>query len=313
MLNNTQLPLKSGKDNICFFLLKKVRRVCPKSHRLAPPLVTGALMLLTACTVGQDYVRPAADTPGAYKEMEGWKKAQPSDDVIKGKWWEIFNDSELNSLEEKVDISNQNGAAAEAQFRQALAAVRAARSGYFPTVTADSSFSRSRRPIGAGGTLRSGSTTPDFQLTGAATWEPDLWGKIRRTVEASETGAQASAADLEAVRLSVHATLAQDYFQLRTLDEQKRLLDATVIAYQKSLELTKNRYASGVASKADVLQAETQLKTTQAQAIDLGVQRAGGCSRTADRSGRQEGRGGWRNTYRGQTVPDPRSESPGCG
>ena len=219
-------------------------------------------------------MRPEADTPAAYKEMEGWKKAQPGDDVIKGKWWEIFNDSELNSLEEKVDISNQNVAAAEAQFRQALAAVRAARSGYFPTVTADASLTRSRRPIGAGGTLRSGSTTSDYLLTGDASWEPDLWGKIRRTVEAGEAGAQASAADLEAIRLSIQATLAQDYFQLRALDSQKQLLDETVIAYQKSLELTKNRYAGGVASRADVLQADTLLKTTQAQAIDIGIQRS---------------------------------------
>ena len=242
--------------------------------RLRSQRLQVALMLLAACTVGPNYVRPEADTPAAYKEMEGWKKAQPGDDVIKGKWWEIFNDPELNSLEEKVDISNQNVAAAEAQFRQALAAVRAARSGYFPTVAADASVTRSRRPLGAGGTLRSGSTTSDFLLTGGAAWEPDLWGKIRRTVEAGEAGAQASAADLEAIRLSIQATLAQDYFQLRALDSQKRLLDETVIAYQKALELTKNRYVSGVASRADVLQAETQLKTTQAQAIDIGIQRS---------------------------------------
>lgn len=256
------------------FLLRTVFRLCPKSRSLALALVTGALMLLTSCTFGPNYVRPQAETPDTYKETEGWKKAEPGDNIIKGKWWEIFSDPELNAIEEKVDISNQNVAAAEAQFRQALAAVRAARSGYFPTVTADASFTRSRRPIGAGGTLRSGSTTSDYQLTGGAAWEPDLWGKIRRTVEASEAGAEASAADLEAVRLSMRATLAQDYFQLHTLDAQKRLLDETVISYQKSLELTKNRYDSGVASRADVLLAETQLKTTQAQAIDVGVQRS---------------------------------------
>ena len=240
----------------------------------SPLLIAAFLFFLTSCAVGPNYVRPQAETPDAYKEMAGWKRAQPGDNLIKGKWWEIFNDSELNSLEEKVNISNQNVAAAEAQFRLALAAVRAARSGYFPTVTADASFTRSRRPIGAGGTLRSGSTTTDFQLTGNAAWEPDLWGKIRRTVEASEAGAQASAADLEAVRLSIQGTLAQDYFQLHTLDAQKRLLGETVIAYQKALELTNNRYSSGVASRADLLQAETQLKTTQAQAIDVGVKRS---------------------------------------
>ncbi len=257
-----------------FFFLRKVCRVCRKSRSLALPLVTGALMLLTACTVVPNYVRPETETPDTYKETEGWKKAQPGDNIIKGKWWEIFNDSELNALEDKVNISNQNVAAAEAQFRQALAAVRAARSGYFPTVTADASFTRSRQPIGAGGTSISGGTTSDFLLTGGAAWEPDLWGKIRRTVEAGEMGAQASAANLEAVRLSMQATLAQDYFQLRTLDAQKRLLAETVAAYQKTLELTKNLYAGGVASRADVLQAETQLKTSQAQAIDVGVQRS---------------------------------------
>jgi len=258
-------------------MLLEVRKVCrvrPGLRWLAFSAIAGSLMLLTACTVGPNYVRPEADTPGAYKEMEGWKKAQPGDNLIKGKWWEIFNDPELNALEEKVNISNQNVAAAEAQFRQALAAVRAARSGYFPTVTADASFTRSHQPVGAGGTTISGGTSSAFQLTGGAAWEPDLWGKIRRTVEAVETGAQASAADLEAVRLSMQATLAQDYFQLRTLDAQKRLLDETVIAYQKTLELTKNLYAGGVASRADVLLAETQLKTTQAQAIDVGVQRS---------------------------------------
>lgn len=274
MLNRSAIAGEKRKGWSILLTVRKVCRVHPGLRSLTFSAIAASLMLLAACTVGPDYVRPKAEVPAGYKEMEGWKKGQPGDNIIKGKWWEIFNDSELNSLEEKVDISNQNVAAAEAQFRQALAAVRAARSGHFPTVTADASFTRSRRPIGAGGALRTGSTTSDFLLTGGATWEPDLWGKIRRTVEASEAGAQASAADLEAVRLSIQATLAQDYFQLRTLDAQRRLLDETVIAYQKSLELTKNRYASGVASRADVLQAETQLRTTQAQAIDVGVQRS---------------------------------------
>jgi NodT family efflux transporter outer membrane factor (OMF) lipoprotein len=274
MLNRSAIAGEKQKGWSMLLTVRKVCRVYPGLHSLTFSAIAASLMLLAACTVGPDYVRPKAEVPAAYKEMEGWKKAQPGDNITQGKWWEIFNDPALNALEEKVDISNQNIAASEAQFRQALAAVRAARSGYFPTATADASFTRSRRPIGAGGTLRTGSTTSDFQLIGGATWEPDLWGKIRRTVEAGEAGAQASAADLEAVRLSIRATLAQDYFQLRTLDAQKQLLDETVIAFEKSLELTKNRYASGVASRADVLQAETQLMTTQAQAIDVGVQRS---------------------------------------
>lgn len=240
--------------------------------------LAGALTLMTACTVGPDYVRPTAEVPGVYKEMEGWKVAQPKDHLIRGAWWEIFNDPKLNALEEQVNISNQNVAVAEAQFRQARALVQAARASYFPTVTVGASFTRSRRSsdvAGATGTTGASSTaTSDYLLGADASWEPDLWGRVRRTVEASKASAQATAADLESTRLLVQAELAQDYFLLRVLDGQKQLLDATVIAFQKTLELTKNRYASGVASRADVLQAETQLKATQAQAIDVGVQRA---------------------------------------
>ncbi len=197
------------------------------------------------------------------------------DDVTRGAWWEIFNDPQLNSLEEQVDISNQNIVVAEAQFRQARALVQAARAAYFPTVTAGPSISRSRSSanLGAGPITRAGIFS-DYLLTGNASWELDIWGKIRRTVEAGKAGAQASAADVETARLIAQAELAQDYFALRTLDAQKQLLDDTVDAYRKFLELTRNRYASGVASSSDVLQAETQLKTTQAQAIDVGVQRA---------------------------------------
>ncbi len=237
-------------------------------------VIIGVLMLISACTVGPDYVKPTTETPAVYKELQGWKVARPSDNVIRGTWWEIYNDPQLNALEEQVNISNQNIAVAEAQFRQAVALAQAARAGYFPTVTADGSYARSRSSSGAGGAVRSSVTTSNYLLTGNASWEPDLWGKIRRTVESGEANAQASAGDLEALRLSMHAALAQDYFQLCALDSQKQLLEETVEAYRKSLELTNNRYASGVASKADVLQADTQLKTAQAQMIDLGVQRA---------------------------------------
>ncbi len=246
--------------------------------RVAPAIVAGALTLLAACTVGPNYVRPAAEIPEAYKELEGWKVAQPRDHLIRGAWWEIFNDPQLNALEEQANISNQSVMVAEAQFRQARALVQAARASYFPTVTVGASFTRSRRSSNIGGaTGTTGTSSPafsDYLLVGDASWEPDLWGRVRRTVEASKASAQATAADLETARLLVQAELAQDYFLLRVLDGQKQLLDTTVIAFQKTLELTKNRYASGVASRADVLQAETQLKTTQAQAIDVGVQRA---------------------------------------
>ncbi|MGD0281701.1 MAG: efflux transporter outer membrane subunit [Dissulfurispiraceae bacterium] len=232
----------------------------------------GALALFTSCTVGPDYVRPTAMAPSAYKEADGWKVAQPKDNCIRGAWWEIFNDPQLSALEEQVNISNQNIIAAEAQFREARALVQQARAGYFPTVTAGASFTRTRSKVASG--TGSSSGVSDYQLPVDVSWEPDVWGRVRRTVEASQANAQASAADLGATQLSVQGELAQDYFQLRTLDAQRQLLDATVINYRKSLDLTKYLYAQGVDSSADVLQAETQLKTTEAQAIDVGVQRA---------------------------------------
>ncbi len=249
-------------------------------------LILGLLSFFNGCAVGPDYVRPAAEVPASYKEMEGWKMAQPKDHLIRGAWWEIFDDPYLNGLEEQVDLSNQNIAAAEAQLRQARALVRIAQAGYFPTVTIGASYTRSFNSSGSGSARGSTSTfsssgaggssgpVSDYVLLGAVSWEPDLWGRIRRTVESSRASAQASAADLEATRLLVQAELAQNYFQLRMLDAQKQLLDEMVIAFQKSLELTKNRYAAGVASKGDTFLAETQLKVTQAQAIDVGVLRA---------------------------------------
>ena len=237
--------------------------------------LAGVLALFTACAVGPDYIKPTAQVPESYKELEGWKVAQPMDHLIRGAWWEIFNDPRLNDLEKQVNISNQTVAAAEAQFRQARAMVWAARAAYFPTATIGLAYTRSRGSTTLNPNATTQNTTPnDFMLVGDVSWEPDIWGKVRRSVEASKASAQASAADLESTRLLMQAELAQDYFQLRTLDAQKQLLDETVIAYQKNLELTKNRYAAGVASKGDVLLADTQLKVTQAQAIDVGVQRA---------------------------------------
>ena len=247
-------------------------------------LLVSVLSLVAGCTVGPNYMRPTVMTPPSYKEADGWKKAEPRDDVPRGAWWEIFGDPRLNGLEAQVSISNQSLAAAEATYRQAVALVREARAAYFPTVTVGIGYARSRSSetvglsfgsVGSSGVARStGGSSNFFQLPVDVTWAPDLWGKVRRAVESSRAAAQASAGDLESARLSFQAELAQDYFQLRTLDADKRLLDQTVAAYEKSLELTRNRYASGVVSRADVVQAETQLKTTQAQAIDVGVQRA---------------------------------------
>lgn len=277
--------------------LRTVLVECMAPGRLTLAAVAGALALLAGCSVGPDYVRPPTAAPEAYKENAGWKVAQPRDELPRGKWWELYNDPQLNALVEQVDINNQNIAQAEANFRQALALVRVAQAAYFPTVTGGPSWSRFRNSANLGSGTRSasvggapgvsggsssgggfgalgGSTLSNYLLTSNASWELDIWGLVRRSVESSKASAQASDATLEGVRLSAQATLAQSYFQLRALDEQKRLLDDIALAFQKILDRTKNRYASGVASRNDLALSETQLKNTQAQAIDLGVQRA---------------------------------------
>jgi NodT family efflux transporter outer membrane factor (OMF) lipoprotein len=235
-------------------------------------IVMIGLVIFFGCTVGPDYRRPTINVPVAFKELKGWREAQPRDDGIKTDWWKIFNDPLLNSLEAQVSISNQSLAQAEAQYRQALALVQGARANYFPVISASAAASRSwqSRSSKVSGT----NPTDQYSLSLDASWDIDLWGRVRRQVESGTASAQASAADLQALRLSIQAELAQDYFQLRTLDAQKKTLDDTVIAYQKALEITKNRYVAGVASKADVVLAQTQLKSTQAQAIDIGILRA---------------------------------------
>jgi len=247
-------------------------------YRITYLIVAGILFVCCGCSVGPNYVRPSALVPEKYKEMAGWKVAQPREAAARGEWWRLFNDQYLNSLEAGVNISNQNIIQSEAQYRQALALVQAARANYFPTVTAGVSYTRSRSSAGfSQGTAvptSASNTVSNYSLPVDATWDLDIWGKVRRSVEASRAGAQASKADIESARLSAQTSLAEDYFQLETLDTQKKILDDTIANYQESLKLTRNRYASGVASMADVLQADTQLKTAQAQAIDLGVQRA---------------------------------------
>lgn len=246
-----------------------------EGRRRRAGLAGPAFLLLTglvafSCTLGPNYVRPRAPMAVSYKEMEGWKVAEPKDRLPRGEWWELFNDPQLSALEEQVSVSNQNIAQAEAQFRQARAAVQAARSAYFPTATIGPSFQRSLSST----SQASSGTFSLYSLPVDVVWEPDLFGRVRRSVESSRASAQATAAEVESIRLAVCAEVALDYFQLRALDAQKQLLDATVKAYEKALELARNRYASGVVSRGDVLQAETQLKTTGAQAIDVGVQRS---------------------------------------
>jgi len=233
--------------------------------------LAGMLIFITGCAIGPKYVRPTTQMPAAYKEAGDWQKANPQDALIRGEWWKIFNDPRLDALEEQVNISNQNIVAAEAQYAQAYALVQAARSALFPTLSTTSSYTRSH---GSSNTKEGKSAVSDTLLNADVSWELDLWGKIRRTMEANRASAQASKSDLENIRLSAQAQLAQDYFQLCSLDTQKKILDDTLVIYQKFLTLTKNRYASGVAAESDVLQAQTQLEGTQAQSIDIGVQRS---------------------------------------
>ncbi len=257
--------------------------------------IAACTALLGGCTVGPKYHTPTADTPQAYKELtpanfpatDGWKVAQPKDDALRGKWWEIFNDPELNALEEQVEVSNQNIAAAAASFFSARALVKEARSQYFPTLSTNPSIMNNRQSaslrttVATGGSgSGSGSSTStnlgftEYSLPFDATWQPDLWGRIRNTVRSQVYGAQASAADLENVRLTAQSELAVDYFSLRTQDSLQQLLDSTVIAYQESLKLTQALYETGIDSDEAVAQAETLLQTTQAQATGVGIARA---------------------------------------
>ena len=237
------------------------------------PMLAAACTLISGCMVGPDYVRPKSVEvmPATFRETEAWKIARPVDGDLKEKWWELYRDPNLNALEEQVNVSNQTVIQAEAQYRQATTLVQTARAGLFPTIGAGQAASRTRRAANASG-VNPGTAT-DFQLSLDASWELDIWGRIRRQVEASRAGAQASEADLAAVRLSMQSSLAVDYFQLRTLDAQKKLLNDILASYRESLALTRNRYESGVAAKSDLLQAESQLKTAQAQAVDIDVQR----------------------------------------
>jgi NodT family efflux transporter outer membrane factor (OMF) lipoprotein len=238
-------------------------------------------LLFSGCMVGPDYVQPNSPAPAVtYKELKDWQPAQPKDDEIRGKWWEMYHDPALNQLEEQVNISNQNVLQAEAQFREAAATVKVERSGLFPTVTGNPSFTESQssqdltavRP--KGGQHVGASTESLYNLPLEASYMVDVWGAVRRGIESNSATAQASFANLENARLSYQATLAEDYFSLHGLDAEQDLLETTVKSYEKYLDLTTNRYKSGIASQGDVALAKTQLDTAKAQLIDIGVQRA---------------------------------------
>jgi NodT family efflux transporter outer membrane factor (OMF) lipoprotein len=249
-------------------------------------LASSALVLLLAgCTVGPNYHRPTAATAPAWKENTvpppdppngTWKQAEPSDATLRGQWWDLYGDPQLSALEAKVAVSNQTLRAAMEQYQSAREQVRIARSQYFPTFSAGPSVSRQRESYNQPNTSRSITNYQynTYGIAGQAQWEPDLWGQVRRTVEQARANAQASAALLANVDLSLRAELAADYFQLRGLDSQKQLLDNTVQSFEEYLKLTQIRFKGGVATESDVALAQTQLETTRAQAIDVGVARA---------------------------------------
>jgi NodT family efflux transporter outer membrane factor (OMF) lipoprotein len=242
-----------------------------------------AALLLGSCTVGPKYSKPSVpsipaykeEPPNSFKEAGTWQPAKPGDDTLRGNWWEIFSDPQLNSLEEQVDTANLSIKIQAERFLQSRAAIRFDRASQYPTISTGPSI-ESLRLSGNRPNIVSNAphATGDFVLPFDVSYEVDLWGRIRRTISAAREEAQASAGDLATVGLSIHAELAVDYFELRSLDAREQILNDTVQAYTKALALTQNRYRGGVAARQEVAQAETQLNTTRAQATDIGELRA---------------------------------------
>lgn len=254
-----------------------------------------ASLSLSSCTVGPDYVKPPVPVPAKFKEAgRNWKVAQPQDNHDRGEWWTVFNDPRLNDLEQQASTANQTIVNADANYRQALALVDEARASYFPTATITPSITRQKKgggstafistsssgvtttgtAAGASGGGSNSSVSTSHSLAFAASWEPDLWGSISRTVEASRAGAEASHALLASTQLSAQGSLAQLYFQVRALDKDQQLLNRTVLEYRRALQLTQFQYASGVAARADIVQAQSQLEVAEAQAINNKINRA---------------------------------------
>lgn len=234
------------------------------------PVSTLLAILLAACAVGPDYSRPAMTMPAAYKEAPpGWKHALPADIVPRGSWWQVYGDAQLDGLVAALNARNPTIQIAAANYRQARAVAQEARAGFFPAISASAALSRSQQRTGSTG----GSPSNSHVLSLDASWEPDLWGQVRRSVEAGTASAESKAASLAAVRLSAQAELVQNYLQLRVSERQRQLALDTVAAYQRLLKLTQNKYAVGVVTSADVAQAQALLKTAEAQAIDFDLTR----------------------------------------
>ena len=238
-------------------------------------------LLLAGCTVGPKYIKPAVpmtlaykeEAPDSFKELNQWQPAHPADQTSRGNWWAIFDDPDLNRLEEQIASSNQNLKVAEARFREARAAIRFNRASQFPTISTapSASYVKSSDFSPSFPSKVQEASKGDFVLPFDLSYELDLWGRVRRSVAAAREEAQASAADYETAKLSLEAELALDYFELRSADAQKQLLDGTVKAYTDNVQLTLERFSKGVAPKADVAQAQTQLETTSVQDTDVTV------------------------------------------
>ena len=248
--------------------------------RVAAAATSLAVAVSAGCAVGPNYQRPTAPVPQRFKEAEGWKPAEPREAASGSDWWSVYGDATLDSLEKQIDVSNQTLKASEAAWRESLALVSQARAGLLPVIGVTANGTRSGGP-GAGASVGAGAAATavshpknQFDLTGTASWDIDVWGKIRRTLESNIANARASEADLAAARLSAQAQLAIDYVELRVADEQQHLLDETVEAYKRSLEITQNQYKVGVVAKVDVITAETQLDGAESQRIAIGVTRA---------------------------------------
>jgi len=237
-------------------------------------LPLAALLALSACAVGPDYHRPDAPIPSAYKESKDWKPAEPKAVNDDPAWWSRFNDPVLDRLEREVTVSSQTILQSEAAYRAAIAAADSANAQLFPTFGVSGDVTRSKLGANSANGRSSGIILNEGSVGASASWTLDVWGKLRRNLEAAEASADSSKAQLAAARLTVQAALASDYFSLRGADELSRLLNATVDAYEKSLTITRNQYRAGTAAKSDVDQATTQLEATRAQAIAVGVTRA---------------------------------------
>ena len=268
----------------------RVGRVQPALPRISSfagftrPTALALALLLAGCAVGPDYQRPHSAPSTEFKQAAGWKAAAPADTALRGDWWTLYGDAELDALIERLNANNQNLASAEAQYRQAKALVRGARAAFFPSVGLNTGVTRAGQGGGdstigtTGGVNVSGGGTStvskSYEASLGVSWELDLWGKLRRQLESERAGLDASAADLAAVRLSQQSELVQNYLQLRVLDQQKRLLDETVAAYKEAYRIAENQYKAGIVPKSDVTQGLTQLKGTEAEAVDLEYQRA---------------------------------------